>query len=127
MAQVKSYALAVAKDDRFRDTKTRWVFWAVSNDVSEIVKEEANQPDRPTGLALTLRNSSVQIWVRTWGQIINDCQGRLDFFRKALEYKADRDSGMAYLLEKHNQFLPAALKVEGESTPPKRRIKRTVK
>jgi hypothetical protein len=30
-AQIESYAIAVATDERFRDTKTRWIFWAISN------------------------------------------------------------------------------------------------
>ena len=30
-SQIESYAFTVADDERFRDTKTRWVFRAVSN------------------------------------------------------------------------------------------------
>jgi len=43
--QIESYAMAVAADERFRDTKTRWIFWAVSDDIVR-----ARQPNKPEGL-----------------------------------------------------------------------------
>jgi hypothetical protein len=48
-SQIRSYAFAVAEDERFKDTKTRWVFWAVSNDVTASVRREARQSNRPEG------------------------------------------------------------------------------
>lgn len=33
--QIESYAMAVANDERFRDTETRWVFWAISDEIAD--------------------------------------------------------------------------------------------
>jgi hypothetical protein len=48
--QIKDYAFAVAEDERFRDTKTRWVFWALSNEITTSVRRDASQTNRPEGL-----------------------------------------------------------------------------
>jgi serine/threonine protein kinase len=47
--QIESYATAVARDDRFREGTVRWTFVAISNELSESVKEKASQRDRPPG------------------------------------------------------------------------------
>src|SRR5205823_12358885 len=84
--QIESYALAVAADERFRDTKTRWIFWAVSNDISETVRKKAKQRNRPEGILYDDDEGRITVWVRSWGQIIQDCRARLEFFRQQLEY-----------------------------------------
>src|SRR5690606_9444507 len=38
LGQVTRYATAVAKDERLRSTNTRWVFWAVSNELDEFAE-----------------------------------------------------------------------------------------
>jgi hypothetical protein len=44
LTQIKKYALAVAKDERFREIKTRWKFVAISNDLDDFAKREATNP-----------------------------------------------------------------------------------
>lgn len=48
--QISSYAFAVSNDERFKDTDTRWIFWAISNEVAESVRKKAKQRNRPEGL-----------------------------------------------------------------------------
>jgi hypothetical protein len=110
--QIESYALAVAADERFKDTKTRWIFWAVSNDISESVRKKAKQKNRPQGILYEDDEGKITVWVKSWGQIIEDCRGRLDFFRKQLEYSADRNSAVEYLRQTHERYLPKGLKSE---------------
>jgi Histidine kinase-, DNA gyrase B-, and HSP90-like ATPase len=107
--QIKKYAFAVADDERFKDTKTRWIFWAVSNQIADGVQKEAKQRNRPQGLLYDDDEGRITVWVRTWGQIIQDCRGRLEFFREQLEYSADRDSALAYLRKTHEKYLPKNL------------------
>lgn len=104
--QIKEYATAIVLDDRFRDTNTRWEFWAVSNEISETVRLEANQAGRPTGLLLDLEQYRLKIWVKTWGQIIDGCRARLRFFQERLNYAADENSGLEYLKRVHEKYLP---------------------
>lgn len=110
--QVKDYATAIARDERFRDTNTRWEFWAVSNDLTDAVRLDASQSGRPTGLLLDNAEFRLRVWVKTWGQIIEDCRARLQFYRQHLEYVADDADGLAYLRRMHEKYLPKALTEE---------------
>lgn len=108
--QILSYAEAVCRDERFRDTATRWHFWAVSNEMDNSVSKLANQRNRPAGLLYEDAQTQVFVWAKTWGQIIHDCKARLDFFQQRLAYQADRDSGLRYLNAVHEKYLPKATK-----------------
>jgi hypothetical protein len=113
-AQVKSYALAVATDERFVDTNTKWTFWAVSNIVTEQVQIEASQPNRPQGIILEHEKTHLQVWVKSWGQVIEECRGRLRFFQERLSYLSSKDSALAYLRATHEKYLPHTL----QQSPP---------
>jgi len=108
-SQLKDYAIAIATDDRFRDTDTRWDFWAVSNDLAASVRLEANQNGRPQGLLLDNPEYRIRIWVKTWGQVIESCRSRLKLFQEKLNYASDENSGLEYLQKVHNQYLPKDL------------------
>ncbi len=107
--QIESYAFAIAGDERFRDGDVRWTFWAVSNDIEEPVRRRANQKGRPPGLLHEELDGSIRIWVKKWGQIIDECKARLRFFQEKLEYQADDESALAYLRRTHEKYLPSAL------------------
>ncbi|MBE9108540.1 ATP-binding protein [Nodosilinea sp. LEGE 07298] len=107
--QIKDYAVAIAADDRFRDTDTRWDFWALSDDLSASVKMEANQTNRAPGLILDNDEKRIRIWVKTWGQVIDSCQARLRFFQEKLIYAPNEASGLGYLRKMHNSYLPKEL------------------
>jgi hypothetical protein len=111
--QILSYAEAVCRDERFRDTATRWHFWAVSNEMDNSVSMLANQRNRPAGLLYEDAKTQVFIWAKTWGQIIQECKARLDFFQQRLAYQADRDSGLKYLNAVHERYLPKTAKATG--------------
>jgi hypothetical protein len=108
--QIMSYAEAVSRDERFRDTTTRWHFWAVSNEIENSVRKLANQRHRPSGLIYDDAESQVFVWAKTWGQIISECKARLEFFQQRLAYQVDRDSGLQYLHSVHEKYLPKVFK-----------------
>lgn len=114
MNQIQSYAEAVAEDERFKDANTKWVFWAVSNKVKDTVRKMARQPNRPEGVFYEDAEKRYTIWVKTWGQLIQECKGRLQFFQDHLKYAADNESALVYLRAAHAKYLPQAL---GEQTP----------
>lgn len=103
--QVESYAFAVARDERFRDTDSRWVFWAVSNDLSDSIRRRARQKGKPVGLVHESDDMPLTIWVKSWGEIINSCQARLQFFQDNLKYSPDDDSALAKLKAMHEKLL----------------------
>lgn len=107
--QIESYATAVAADERFRDTSTRWVFWALSDDIAPNIRMRARQPHKPEGLVLEVPDLRLSVWVKSWGQILESCRARLEFFRRNLEYVADDESAVALLRRLHSKYLPPEL------------------
>ena len=41
--QIKRYAFAVAKDERFKGLDTQWHFWVLSNDIDDFAEMELSQ------------------------------------------------------------------------------------
>ena len=118
LTQIEKYAFAVAEDERFLDTNTRWVFWLVSNDLTAHVRRKVTrQSDRPDGLAHRAEDQRIEIWVKTWGQIVEAAQGRLRFFKDKLEYEATHDTGLEYLRTTHAKYLPDELVAGGAGSP----------
>lgn len=107
--QVKSYAYAVAEDPRFASTNTRWEFWVVSTSVTRDGDRERRQRDRPFGLVDAPDDAPIKVWVRTWGEIIEDCEHRMKFFQAALKVQASRDEGIEYLRSRHAEYVQAVL------------------
>jgi len=108
--QILSYAEAVSRDERFRDTATKWHFWAVSNEMDNSVRKLANQKNRPAGLLFDDAEKQVFVWAKTWGEIIHECKARLEFFQQRLNFQADRASALGYLRGIHQKYIPEVLK-----------------
>lgn len=111
LAQIEDYARAVARDERFKDTKTRWIFWAVSNEMTADARSKSHQRGRADALVYDDAELNITVWAKTWGEIIQDCKGRLNFFQEKLNYEATQDTAVAYLKKTHEQYLPPSIKV----------------
>jgi hypothetical protein len=116
ITQVKSYAHAVAEDARFRDTNTRWQFWVVSTEVTTDGERERNQHGRPFGLVYESDDAAIQVWVKSWGELIEDASHRMKFFQTALNLQATRDDGVASLRRRHAEFIPPNLREREDRT-----------
>jgi hypothetical protein len=116
IGQIEEYAFAVAGDMRFDKQKTSWAFWVVSNDLADYGKQRAQETDRPPGLIHRAKNGSLLIWVKTWGEIIQECKGRLRFFQKHLEYSVDDEAALDRLRQTHRKYLP--IQLQGDSGTP---------
>ncbi len=113
--QIESYAFAVAEDERFRDVRTRWIFWAVSTDMDDVVRRKISQRDRARGILFQDEEQRITIWVKTWSQIINECRARLRFFAEKLNYAPDRDSSLAHLKTTYHKYLADLFIAKAES------------
>lgn len=112
--QLRSYAVAVAEDDRFQQPNVRWTYILIGNPTNRSVDEQRVQLDQPYGrVQITKRYS---IWVRNWSEVIGDAQHRHKFVQQSLDYTTDHDTGVRYLREKHRQYLPDAM-LPPEETP----------
>lgn len=96
-AQIISYATAVADDERFTGTPTRWVFWIVSTKIHPLVEKMATQRDRPKGILYQSDDTSVTVWVKSWAQVLEETGARMRFFESQLGYTPDRDASLEHL------------------------------
>lgn len=106
LGQVESYALAVAKDPRFRKENTRWRFIVVANSMDEHAKEKTQQKDRPKGLVYDSGTLNIQVWAYEWADIIGNARSRLQFINESLSYEASRETSRSYLEKAHAKFIP---------------------
>ena len=106
LTQIESYAMAVAKDERFQNIPARWTFIAISNDFDDLAKSKANQRDRPKGKVYDDATLNITVWAKSWADVINDARARLRFVNEQLAYEADQSSAKAYLKKAHAKFIP---------------------
>lgn len=112
ITQTKKYAMAVARDERFRGVPARWKFVAVSNELNDYAKSDSTQTGRPRGLVWASESGDITVWVREWAEVINTARARLDFVNANLSCEANRESSKAYLQKAHAKFIPEAGSVE---------------
>lgn len=114
LAQIKSYAKAVANDPRFASSTTEWDFWLVTSEIDDDVRQEANHVGRERGLVFqpdlpNAPGAKVRVWVRDWGQIIDNAKRRLDYFQKSLQHDPSLDDARDYLRRNHGDVIPEGL------------------
>ncbi len=105
--QVRSYAVAVAGDDRFQQPNVQWTYVLVGNSTSSGVDDQRDQVGQPYGRVQITKKYS--IWVKNWAEIIGDARHRHKFVQHSLDYKTTHDAGVDYLRRKHREYLPDAM------------------
>ena len=118
--QIKSYAFAVADDERFQSVPAKWVFWVVSNELDKVTAREVSQKDRANGILFQDEEQRLTIWGKTWSQVINECKARLQFFEEKLEYTPDRDASLEHLKTTYRKHLADLFTAESETDEPKK-------
>lgn len=109
--QIKKYAKAVALDDRFKHSNVEWDFVAVANRFTKDAEFEARQKDKPRGLVLEIDDPiKIRVWARTWGEIIQEAEGRLTFYKRRLEYQANDKEALRYLRTINEDYLSEEVK-----------------
>jgi hypothetical protein len=114
LQQIKRYAFTVSNDVRFRDRDTRWTFWVLSTEIDAFGKQEIAQANRPPGCLYVSDNGRLTIWAKTWAQVIGDNQGRLKFYKEALEHEVDAVSALQHMRVSYQDRLRELL---GEAEP----------
>lgn len=103
--QIKKYANAVIDDERFHLTDVEWEFIIVSNNITDEAKRDANQAGRPQGIIAEFDKPKVRVWIKTWGQIIAEAEGRLNFYKEKLGYEATSDSALDFFSKLDPKYL----------------------
>lgn len=117
LTQIKQYAFAVASDERFHNIPATWTFIAISNELDDYAKREANQRGQPHGRVHDDAELNITVWIKPWAEVINDARARLAFFNEQLTYEADRDTAKAYLKKTHDKFIPSGDVEESSDEP----------
>ncbi|WP_417260221.1 ATP-binding protein [Celeribacter sp.] len=109
--QIKKYAKAVALEDRFKHSNVEWDFVAVANRFTKDAEFEARQKDKPRGLVLEIDDPiKIRVWAKTWGEIIQEAEGRLTFYKRRLEYQANDKEALRYLRTINADYLSEEVK-----------------
>ena len=82
--QIMDYALSVSRDPRYhRMNGVGWHFWLVSDEYDDYVQSMLEGgPDRER--RLIHQTDKVSVGVKTWGEILDENNARLQFVKKAL-------------------------------------------
>jgi len=102
ISQIKSYAFASIADERFKHLKTKWNFWVISNDLKPFAEMELKQDKTGKGIIYEIDN--LTIYVKTWGELIQECKHRLEFVRDQLDINIDKTDGLKYLQESYSEY-----------------------
>jgi hypothetical protein len=117
LTQLEDYALAVEEDPRFhRVDGLKWHFWIVSDEYnSQVSARIKNGPDPHR--RLIQKGDRVAVGVKTWGELLEENHTRLQFVKEKLEHKVDDGKALAYLQERHREFLEGVLVEEAAEEP----------
>lgn len=107
VGQIRSYAGAISRNERFQQPNVHWDFWLVGNTVDADVEAQRNQRNLPHGVATDTEKYSVR--VKTWAEVIGDAEHRHKFVRKSLNYKSTHDDGVRHFQANYPEYLPPAL------------------
>jgi hypothetical protein len=80
--QLEDYVNALMTQPDYSHTDTQWTFFLVTGEYDSSITTKIMQKDRPVGLFLQTANSKV--WVKTWAELIRDCDARLHFIQDKL-------------------------------------------
>jgi hypothetical protein len=116
IVQVEQYAISVMKDERFKNVKTTWAFWAISDDYGDYAEYRMKKDAGDNGKIHETDN--LTIWVKTWAQVIDENRARMQFFQERLEYVADKGESLKDLQERYAKFLQGVVTEEVDDDPP---------
>lgn len=104
--QIESYALAVAKDERFRGVDAKWHFWIISNDYDDYADIKLSAEGNKEGVLFRFtKNMDVTVWLKTWSQLLQENNHRLRFIRDKLNYNIDSDQALQRLKKTYAEYI----------------------
>jgi len=105
ITQIEKYAYSVADDERFRPLRTRWSFWVISNDLDAFARVKSRQKGKPRGQISQTEDSNIEVWVKTWAEILAECKSRMRFVQDRLQANVDKESSLKYLKKTYEKYL----------------------
>jgi hypothetical protein len=87
--QLEDYVNSMLSQPDFINTRTFWNFYLVSGEYDGVVRERITQKERPIGLFLDKPNH--RVWVKSWAELIRDCESRLEFVQEKLQIQVSAE------------------------------------
>lgn len=107
LSQIKSYAKAVTRDERFASVTATWNFFLVVNDAKPEIKDDMNQENAPRGRVMA--TDTYKIWVKTWAEIIKEAEDRLAYINDSFKLNISNDEAIKVLAERHAEAMTEEL------------------
>lgn len=105
ITQIEKYAYTVASDERFQHLDTRWRFWVISNELDKFALMRTRQSGRPRGQIFQSEDGKVEVWVKSWAEIIEESKSRMRFVQEHLQANVDKESALKYLKKTYEKYL----------------------
>lgn len=100
IAQIQRYATAINSDGRFDKNRTKWIYYVISSEVDADTEAlYANQDSREPGQII--KKPNLEIYFKTWGQVIQSAKGRMNFLKDKLELKSSVQAGLPLIKSRH--------------------------
>ncbi len=107
LQQIKSYAFAIAKDDRFPKENTKWTFFLLGQTFDDYVTQELKDKKNGRGNFYNSDDGQISISVLKWNTLIHQNKMKYQFLKEKLNYSIDsNEKSLEYLKEKYSEFLP---------------------
>jgi hypothetical protein len=87
--QLEDYVTTILRQPDFVSTSTTWNFYLITSEYDDVVKERITQADWPPGLMMD--KPHYKVWVKSWSEIIRDCESRLKFVQDTLRIEVSTE------------------------------------
>jgi hypothetical protein len=87
--QLEDYVTTILRQPDFVNTSTTWNFYLITSEYDDVVKERITQADWPPGLMMD--KPHYKVWVKSWAEIIRDCENRLKFVQDTLRIEVSTE------------------------------------
>jgi len=64
------------------------------------------------GKGIMYEAGGITIWIKTWGELIQECKHRLEFVRAQLDINIDKSDGLKYLQEQYSEYTQDVVFIE---------------
>ncbi|WP_200774863.1 ATP-binding protein [Azospirillum argentinense] len=98
--QIERYASEVSSDANFDKDRTSWVFYVISSKIDKRISDDYLGKGPSDKGQLPTSSSNMKIFVKTWGQLLQDAHTRMAFLKDKLDMRSTRDDGIEYLSKK---------------------------
>lgn len=102
LTQIKRYAKTLASHPAAGNS--RWKFLLIGSSFKDEIEDDVAPRDREYGHLHAGKNYDV--WVISWGDLLNHNERRFEFYREQLEYSISQEEAVERVRRKHSALLP---------------------